>query len=68
MQRLGLGPGLSSDAELRNLRDLNDDLERQVSDLHRDIREKEQQLIEERKISEQVVDFLCLPTVVYIVI
>lgn len=55
LERLGLGPGLSSDAELRNLRDLNDDLERQVSDLHRDIREKEQQLSEERKISEQYI-------------
>lgn len=68
LQRLGLGPGLSSDAELRNLRELNDDLERQVGDLHREVREKDKQLAEERKISEQVADFLCFPTVVYIVI
>lgn len=54
MQRVGLGGAVSSDVELRNLRDANDDLERQISNLHKEMREKEQQLAEERKISEQV--------------
>ena len=49
-----MGGAISSDAELRNIRDANDDLERQVSNLHKEMREKEQQLAEERKISEQV--------------
>lgn len=49
-----MGGAVSSDVELRNLRDANDDLERQVSNLHKEMREKEQQLAEERKISEQV--------------